>query len=179
MSSHDPERQGDGARPRWIRSPADLTDGIPSRTRAQASLEALQQVSDSAQRAADRENLIIGGLLLGQGATLLGLPVVWDLHWPEGMPPGMDDQALREIGARMMAAAGGNPAPGPERPVAGLLAQAIALIREALTIRFTGNGDPLSTDWREWERRAQTLIETQHDLGERARGLAQRGHGEE
>lgn len=172
----DPERD-DAQQPRWIRSPADLTGG------AAYALNALQQAADTAKRADDRVNLTIGGLLAGQGATFMGKPMVWDLHWPEGMPPGLTEEGLRDLGASMVRAAGGDPTPGPVRPVAGALAQALALIRSAVELRQVDaeRQRPVwpFASWREWDADAASLLKQQASQADAARGTAREGHGEE
>jgi hypothetical protein len=163
----DPERQGDACEPRRIRTAADLM----------AHLGMAPELAAELKRALERENLVLGGLLLGRGATLYGKPIVWDLHWPEGMPPGFDEAELRKTGAQMVRTAGGDPAPGPERPVAGALREALALIHRALILRMYGDplpcqpdDDPEAGTWAQWDRRAEEFMRAQTALAEQAKG---------
>lgn len=54
-----------------------------------------------------REQIMIAAMLTGEESTLLGMPVIIHLEWPEGLPHGMDEAALRVMGEQMRAAAQG------------------------------------------------------------------------
>jgi hypothetical protein len=164
----------------------DPGDGmVPQHITCAAQLPGVAGLTAQADQARKHENMVLGGLLLGRGATLFGKPVVWDLHWPEGAPPGMDADTLRDMGARMVASAGGDPAPGPVRPVADMLDQAMGLVRFALNLRDFGGFPPPGLDigpprdpaveadaWQAWERRARALLRAQEILADQARGKA-------
>lgn len=66
----------------------------------------LQQQADSLRaqldRLSEREKWIVGALLAEGEGTLLGKRVRFRVEWLDGLPFGMDEDAVREFGRRML-----------------------------------------------------------------------------
>jgi len=67
-----------------------------------AWLDSIDALRDALKHADERERWMVGTLLSGEEATILGKRARCRIEWPDGLPGGMTEDQLREYGRRML-----------------------------------------------------------------------------